>query len=560
MSSNKKPPQYNHFDYFDTTIDLIKIYMETQSKKREKVLKWLLEKYKDKPRNLRWLTILGWVYNEWEWSNSKLLLDFDLLEFRKDWEVLKYIFLNKKQKKAWKRYQDNSDPTVEIVYWGWAGWGKSFLLTLIVFINALLLEESGWFIGRRVLKDVRTTTISDLIYLMYNCWFEDYNHNHQDSIIKFKNKSFVKYWELENLPSDPTFKRIGSNQFTGIFIDEAQETVLGAKSALMYRLRLTSKTSFNTDWTEKVYWKKKGKMYYSCNPGKNWLFTDFYLPFEKWLLDNKKDFIQALPWDNEFLDDETIDLYKNNDNELFKQIYYFWNWHYDNDPKVIFTFDDLNQIFINDISPKSDNYYMTIDLAWRGKDKTVVIIWKWYTIEYIYTEDKTNEKDLIQKLEEFERNYWIKRQNVVVDSSWLGSWFEDFYNGCVRFLWGSKSIEKKEDEMRKIEKEKKDFLKEYYSNDRSACFFKLSEVVKKGWVYIKDQTYKEDIINELSFIKEEISTTDTNVRKIISKENIKKLLWRSPDFADSISMRMIFEFKIEEKEDIRTVEDFNIFF
>ena len=354
---------------------------EKKLKQRQKYLK----KYEWIKRNPNWLTILWWVYNKYN-----VLLDFDMLEFRKEWKVMNYIFLNDKQRQAFRKYQNDEDISEEILYWGWAWWGKSFILTLIVFLNSIMLPWSGWFIWRRVLKDVRTSTIVSLTNLMDSCWFSEwiitksnkalYNHNKQDWIITFANKSFVKYWELENIPSDTTFKRLGSFEYTGVFIDEAQETVVWAKSALRFRLRLNKKVTVNEDWSETIHWKKKGKMYYSCNPWKNWLFTDFYLPWEQWKLDKRKVFIQALPKDNEFLDDMALDIYRNSDNELFKQIYYHWNWHYDDDPTILFWYDDLNQMFLNDLSQKSNTNYITCDVSWQWKDKTIIIIWNWYRI------------------------------------------------------------------------------------------------------------------------------------------------------------------------------------
>jgi len=529
-----------------------------QEEKRQKQIDFYLKKYKNVKKNPNWLTILGWVYNKY-W----VLLDFDMLEFRKNWKVLQYIFLNKKQREAFRAFQDDEDPSEEILYWGWAWWWKSFLLGLIVFLNSIMLIWSSWFVWRRVLKDVRTSTIADFEKLMLNCWFEDFLHNRQDWIIKFNNWSIVRYWELENLPSDETFKRLWSFQYTGIFIDEAQEVVYWAKSALRFRLRQNKKIKVLEDWKEKIIWKKRGKMYFSCNPWTNWLFTDFFIPWEKWILKQDKKFIQALPEDNDFLDDEVLNLYRNTDNKLYKEIYYYWNWHYNDDPNILFSYDDLVQSFIQNTKDIWDKeMYMSVDISWLGKDKTIITVWQGLTVIYIEKEDITNQKKLKSRLEELEKQYWIKRKNVIIDSTWIGDWFTDFYEWAVKFKWWAKSLEKLEEEVRKKEGIDKDLTKDKYYNDRSAVFFKLSWAIKNNYIYFKDQRYKEDIINELSFIKEKIGTNslDKLERRVISKDEIKKLLGKSPDFADSISMRMYFMFNIKEKEDNRTIEDFNIFF
>ncbi len=526
-----------------------------QDEKRDKKLKELLEIYKKTERNKNWLTILWGIYNK-----NKVLLDFDLLEFRKEWKILKYIFLNEKQREAFRIFQNDDNIVDEISYWGWAGWWKSFILNLIVFLNSIMLPWSWWFVWRKKLNKVKTSTIKDLIKMMKECWFEWYNHNNTDHFIYFDNESFIHYWELENLPWDPNFSRLWSYEYTWIFIDESQETVIWAKSALRFRLRLTRKSEITEDWTEKIIWKKRWKMYYSNNPWKNWLFTDFFIPWDKWVLDEKKAFIQALPEDNEFLGDDAIDLYKNSEDEIYKQIYYYWNRYYDNDPAILFKYDDLNQIFFNNLSKISSEYYITCDVSGQWKDKTIIIIWKWYEIIYIYKEDKSNSVSLSNKLKEFEKEYWVKRKNVVIDATWIGSWTADILEWCIRFMWAAKSIERKEEEIRKINWYDKEYTKILYQNDRSACFFKLADLVKKSGIYISYDAYKEDIINEFSFIKEIVSVSDTIVRKIISKEQIKKFLGNSPDFADAISMRMVFDFDIEEEEyDVYNDKWFTIF-
>jgi hypothetical protein len=52
--------------------------------------------------------------------------------------------------------------------------------------------------------------------------------------------------------------------------------------------------------------------------------------------------------------------------------------------------------------------------------------------------------------------------------------------------------------------------------------------------------YKEIIIRELDVIAQ-IEVDRWWPQKIIKKEDIKKLIWHSPDFADAIAMRMIYE-------------------
>ena len=59
----------------------------------------------------------------------------------------------------------------------------------------------------------------------------------------------------------------------------------------------------------------------------------------------------------------------------------------------------------------------------------------------------------------------------------------------------------------------------------------------------QDETIKQSIVEELEQIKgANIDNTDQK-RSIISKDKIKEVLGRSPDYADTLMMRMWFELK-----------------
>ena len=61
----------------------------------------------------------------------------------------------------------------------------------------------------------------------------------------FSNGCMVVLMDLNENPSDPNFDRLGSTEYTGFFIDEAQEVSAKAKQIVTSRLRnLTGKTFF----------------------------------------------------------------------------------------------------------------------------------------------------------------------------------------------------------------------------------------------------------------------------------------------------------------------------
>ena len=108
----------------------------------------------------------------------------------------------------------------------------------------------------------------------------------------------------------------------------------------------------------------------------------------------------------------------------------------------------------------------------------------------------------------------------------MGSYLE----GAKSFINGSKALND-----------------ENYQNLKAQCYFKLAEYFRKNKIYIKDENFKEQIIKELEQVKRKDIDKDGKLA-IIGKEIMKEVLGHSPDYADSIMMRMIFE--LEPKKEI----------
>jgi hypothetical protein len=66
-------------------------------------------------------------------------------------------------------------------------------------------------------------------------------------------------------------------------------------------------------------------------------------------------------------------------------------------------------------------------------------------------------------------------------------------------------------------------------------------------------TIKEIIIEELEQIKGEAMDSDQKLR-IITKDKIKEIIGRSPDYADTLMMRMWFELKPIAKNIFNTLQ------
>ena len=97
--------------------------------------------------------------------------------------------------------------------------------------------------------------------------------------------------------------------------------------------------------------------------------------------------------------------------------------------------------------------------------------------------------------------------------------------------------------------------KKEFNNLKSECAFKLAEFINKGELFLdvpkektvmingKERYLRSVLIEELSQLKRDNIDKDEQKKKIISKEEMKANIGRSPDFLDNLIMRMLPEVK-----------------
>lgn len=430
-------------------------------------------------------------------------------------------FLFSKQKQA-MRYL--LDPTWqgEIVYGGGARGGKSQLGSIWLTAGALCYPESQWLIGFEELKHLRRTTLPDLLKIIKNIisqtagdnWRQSFKLNQQDMIIEFINGSKIFLAELAELPSDPEFDRLGSYGLTGLWIDEAQRVSAKAKSTLSARLSLVK--------TDK--WQTKPKALYTCNPTKNWIYSEFYKPLikEKQKIDSKV-FIQSLYTDNPFIDHKS---YKKqvlaSESKVQIERLLYGNFDYDDDPSRLMEYDSILNLWNNEFVPTGEKY-ITADIALQGSDKLVIRVWSGLRVILTIVEKKSDSKNIEHKIRTLSILHDVPRSHICFDADGVGAYLGSYLDGAKAFHNGAKALNN-----------------ENYDNLKTQCYFKLADYINQHLIYISDQKYKKETIEELEHLKQRDIDKDGKI-KLITKDKIKEIIGRSPDFADSLMLRMFFE-------------------
>lgn len=425
------------------------------------------------------------------------------------------IQLTKKQSQAWKLLMDNI--TNEVLYGGSAGAGKSWLGCL--WITTLCLQYKGirCLIGRTVLTQLKMTTLNTLFETLQSMGLksgEHYTYNGQSNVITFQNGSEIILKDLQYQPSDPNFDSLGGLELTAVFVDEAAQI-----SQLAYNI-LKSRIRFKLN-----EYKLIPKILMTCNPGQVWLKKVFYLPYIQDSLPENMKFVPALPLDNPFLPSSYIDMLKTLPNAQRKRLLE-GDWNYMDESDNIFDFDSISNSVFRNVPRGEDKKYISVDVARFGTDRSVAIVWSGLVVLEVLVYTKLSTVELSNEIKELIQKYGVHPNNVIVDSDGVGGGVSDMLKG-TNFVNNSRPLHEQN-----------------FSNLKSQCYVKLSELFKEGKISLNilDPNVIDELTQELLAVKLKDVDKDNKVQ-VQSKDEMKKVLGKSPDLSDALMMRMYYEIK-----------------
>ena len=429
--------------------------------------------------------------------------------------------LTKKQTKAIEYLEDSE--TNEVLFGGGAGGGKSAFGCYWLIKNCWKYEGSRWLMGRSELKTLKETTLVTFFEIASKLGMQAKVHftfNQQSNIITFINGSSIICKDLFQYPSDPNFDSLGSLEITGAFIDECNQITEKAKEVVSSRIR------FKLDEFGII-----PKILMSCNPAKNWVYNQFYKPSKDGTISSKRKFVQALATDNANISKHYVENLRQM-SEVSKQRLLFGNWEYDDSLDILIPYDAILNLYSN--KTESGQKYITADIARFGGDKTVIIVWdNWRVIE-IVSLGMSSIPQSVEAVQSLMHKYSVPLSNVVVDEDGVGGGVKDVLM-CKGFVNGSSPV--------LIHSNIVGGEKEFYQNLKSQCYYKFAEQVNKGLVSIECElpsSTKELINEELSWVKRHNMDKDGKLA-VLPKEKVKEGLGRSPDYADGLMMRKIFD-------------------
>jgi phage terminase large subunit len=443
---------------------------------------------------------------------------------------LKFNVSSENQKEAARAWVD---PTVtDIVYGGAKGGGKSYLGAALIFGNALTYPGTRYFIARKQLTDLTSHT-KPTIERVFRDWgisIEKYapfngQHNHYQCY----NGSTVLLIAAKWMPSDPMYERFGSMTMTQGWIEEAGEFEDDAKKNLAISIGR---------W-DNDKWNLPRKLLMTCNPKKNFLYKDFYLPWKNGTLAPNRRFIQAFAQDNTRLEKGYLDQLRENLTDRDKDRLLNGNWEYADSDDSLMEYDKILEIFDNQ-HVEGGAKYITVDVARLGGDRIVCILWDGFRGKVTWWKKETL-STTAARIETIRFKAGIGKSSVLIDADGLGVGLEDFV-GYKGFVNNARPFPSPINPER--DKKTGKPLPENFDHMKSQCYYRLADRVNKNGIYLEvmDSETKRLIVEEMEQVKQK--DMDSDMKKgVLEKIHVKDLLGRSPDFSDSIMMREYFELK-----------------
>lgn len=418
-----------------------------------------------------------------------------------------------KQENANYYLKDNV--TTELIYGGAAGGAKSTFGCLFLIEGCTNYPGSRWLMGRSKLKTLKETTLVTFFDTIRKLGIQDqFKYNDNNSTITHDNGSMIILKDLFRYPSDPDFDSLGSLEITGAFIDECNQIVFKAWQVVKSRIR------YKLDEFGLI-----PKLLGTCNPAKNWTYKVFYKAKRDRNIEPYRKFVQALPTDNPYLPESYLESLRQLDKNSRERLY-FGNWEYDDDPSVIIDQDAITDYFNPMHIPNTGNKYLTIDVARKGKDKTVFRVWYGKLCVERIEKDKTLVNETADEAKRLMLKHGIPKSQVVADEDGVGGGVVDMLR-CKGFVNNSAPIDGQN-----------------YENLKAQCSIEMAKAIQRrefGEV-CHDADVKDKTAEEMEQVKIKDMDKDGKL-KIIPKDEVKKNIGRSPDDWDSIMMRYLFELR-----------------
>lgn len=443
--------------------------------------------------------------------------------------------LSKKQSRAWRLLSDKV--TLYVGYGGGAFSGKTYLGCHFLVYMCRTYPGTAWGLARRELITLKKTSLVTLFKVLKETGHKldvHYSYNQQLNLIRFNNKvepdpakgiegndpSIIYLIDTAFAPSDPNYDRFGGFELTGCVVDESAESDKRAIEILFTRLGRCMNTKYGIT----------KKMLECFNSSKAHVYDRYYLPYKEGREPEHKKFILAKPTDNPAPEIESYvrDIRLTGDKTTIERLIEA-NFDYEISPlSLLPNYDSICNLFTNSFVKPTGKMYMSGDIAYLGADLFVITVRDGWVIKKVIAIDKIDETAIGNKLIQLAEEWKVPFSNIVYDADGL----RKFTANSLKKLTSAKPFNNASAPI----KDKN------YANLKTECAFILKGLIESNELYIEDQDFRKQIMNDLEQIRLS-SAEDEKKISLEKKSEHKQRTGVSPGFFDSLVMQCIFELK-----------------
>ncbi len=325
------------------------------------------------------------------------------------------------------------------------------------------------------------------------------------------------------------YEDLGSLEYTGGWIEEAGEIDVRAFDTIKTRIgrHLNDKYDLHQ------------KLLVTCNPKKNWLYTEFYKPWKDGRLPSNCIFIQALVDDNPYNESEYKQMLLSIKDPVKRERLLLGNWEYDSEVGTLMDYDAINDLWSNTVEDSKERY-LVVDVARFGVDRTVFNFWKGYNLYKIEIYNGLATDVTAAKIKGYAKELKIPYSHILIDEDGIGGGVVDQCRGVKGFINNSTPLPNMNAKIEELEKQN-------FANLKTQCTFLMADMVNshKIEISIDDIEFRESLSQELEVIRRKDVDNDNVKLSLIPKDELKLILGRSPDLSDCFIMRMYFSLKPE---------------
>lgn len=482
----------------------------------------------------------------------------------------------------WFQMKFLSCPADVVVWWGKAWAGKTFSLLLEPLRYITNTKWFGGVIFRRETPEItnqwwlRDASMEIYSYIWWNPKIGDlsrqfdggnrlqFRHLEQEKDIfkrQWTNVPFIGFDELTHFTKKQFFYLLSRNRSTcGIKpylrattnpdpdsrVKELIDWWIDPKTWFIIRERDWVIRYFTVDKNQVIRWDTKQEVIDQCPH----LFTKEVLG--KSSIDDLVKSFTFIEWDiyeNRALLSKDpaylANLYAQDEIERKKLLE--WNRHVTANDMGIYDNQSIEDLFTNFVE-ESDLAFITCDVARFGRDLAIIMVWNGRLCHTISIWTKSSTITLHDDIEKWRQLFKVPTSHSAVDQDWVGWWVVDIW----WYYWFSGGMPALEDP--------KTWIKENYANVKTQCYYRSSDRInaskmsvsldniyvnwiKTNIIKIWESTFgvKELIKKQLRCIKRK--NPDKEWKKQINTKEEQKIIlwWMSPDFADTIMMREVFD-------------------